>query len=95
MGPVTIDWVKTFTAAATGGVKNYFVEQTGNSPSKVWRAFWGASAASIAAILVLLMSPRSSPGPGQSDAFLRYFRGLQRWCSREWPGSRGSRRSRR
>jgi sugar phosphate isomerase/epimerase len=27
MGRGTIDWVKTFTAAKTGGVKNYFVEQ--------------------------------------------------------------------
>ena len=27
MGQGTIDWVKTFTAAKTGGVKNYFVEQ--------------------------------------------------------------------
>ena len=27
MGKGTIDWVKTFTAAKTGGVKNYFVEQ--------------------------------------------------------------------
>jgi hypothetical protein len=24
----TIDWVQTFTAAKTGGVKNYFVEQS-------------------------------------------------------------------
>jgi sugar phosphate isomerase/epimerase len=28
MGRGTIDWVKTFTAAKTGGVKNYFVEQS-------------------------------------------------------------------
>src|SRR2546421_690973 len=28
MGEGTIDWVKTFTAAKTGGVKNYFVEQS-------------------------------------------------------------------
>jgi sugar phosphate isomerase/epimerase len=28
LGQGTIDWVKTFTAAKTGGVKNYFVEQT-------------------------------------------------------------------
>ena len=28
VGQGTIDWVKTFTAAKTGGVKNYFVEQT-------------------------------------------------------------------
>ena len=28
MGQGTIDWVKTFTAAKTGGVQNYFVEQT-------------------------------------------------------------------
>ena len=28
VGKGTIDWVKTFTAAKTGGVKNYFVEQT-------------------------------------------------------------------
>ena len=28
MGQGTIDWVKTFTAARTGGVQNYFVEQT-------------------------------------------------------------------
>jgi sugar phosphate isomerase/epimerase len=27
MGSGSIDWVKTFTAAKTGGVKNYFVEQ--------------------------------------------------------------------
>ena len=27
MGQGTIDWVKTFAAAKTGGVKNYFVEQ--------------------------------------------------------------------
>ena len=27
LGQGTIDWVKTFTAAKTGGVKNYFVEQ--------------------------------------------------------------------
>jgi sugar phosphate isomerase/epimerase len=27
MGEGTIDWVKTFTAAKVGGVKNYFVEQ--------------------------------------------------------------------
>ena len=27
VGKGTIDWVKTFTAAKTGGVKNYFVEQ--------------------------------------------------------------------
>ena len=27
MGQGTIDWVKTFTAAKAGGVKNYFVEQ--------------------------------------------------------------------
>jgi sugar phosphate isomerase/epimerase len=27
VGRGTIDWVKTFTAAKTGGVKNYFVEQ--------------------------------------------------------------------
>jgi sugar phosphate isomerase/epimerase len=27
MGQGSIDWVKTFTAAKTGGVKNYFVEQ--------------------------------------------------------------------
>ena len=27
VGQGTIDWVKTFTAAKTGGVKNYFVEQ--------------------------------------------------------------------
>jgi sugar phosphate isomerase/epimerase len=28
VGKGTIDWVKTFTAAKTGGVENYFVEQT-------------------------------------------------------------------
>ena len=28
VGKGTIDWVKTFTAAKAGGVKNYFVEQT-------------------------------------------------------------------
>jgi sugar phosphate isomerase/epimerase len=28
VGQGTIDWVKTFTAATTGGVKNYFVEQS-------------------------------------------------------------------
>src|SRR5262245_14267706 len=28
VGKGSIDWVKTFTAAKTGGVKNYFVEQT-------------------------------------------------------------------
>jgi sugar phosphate isomerase/epimerase len=28
MGKGSIDWVKTFTAAKTGGVENYFVEQT-------------------------------------------------------------------
>jgi sugar phosphate isomerase/epimerase len=28
LGEGTIDWVKTFEAAKTGGVKNYFVEQT-------------------------------------------------------------------
>ena len=28
MGKGSIDWVKTFTAARTGGVKNYFVEQS-------------------------------------------------------------------
>ena len=28
MGKGSIDWVKTFTAAKVGGVKNYFVEQT-------------------------------------------------------------------
>jgi len=28
VGRGTIDWVKTFTAAKTGGVRNYFVEQT-------------------------------------------------------------------
>ena len=28
MGKGTIDWVKTFTTAKTGGVKNYFVEQS-------------------------------------------------------------------
>ena len=28
LGQGTIDWVKTFTAAKVGGVKNYFVEQT-------------------------------------------------------------------
>jgi sugar phosphate isomerase/epimerase len=28
VGRGSIDWVKTFTAAKTGGVKNYFVEQT-------------------------------------------------------------------
>jgi sugar phosphate isomerase/epimerase len=28
MGQGTIDWVKTFTAAKTGGVQNYYVEQT-------------------------------------------------------------------
>jgi sugar phosphate isomerase/epimerase len=28
VGRGTIDWVKTFTAAKTGGVENYFVEQT-------------------------------------------------------------------
>jgi sugar phosphate isomerase/epimerase len=27
LGEGSIDWVKTFTAARTGGVKNYFVEQ--------------------------------------------------------------------
>ncbi len=27
VGQGSIDWVKTFTAAKTGGVKNYFVEQ--------------------------------------------------------------------
>jgi sugar phosphate isomerase/epimerase len=27
LGKGTIDWVKTFTAAKTGGVKNYFIEQ--------------------------------------------------------------------
>jgi hypothetical protein len=27
MGKGSIDWVKTFTAAKTGGVKNFFVEQ--------------------------------------------------------------------
>lgn len=27
VGKGTIDWVKTFTAAKVGGVKNYFVEQ--------------------------------------------------------------------
>ncbi len=27
LGQGTIDWVKTFTAAKVGGVKNYFVEQ--------------------------------------------------------------------
>jgi sugar phosphate isomerase/epimerase len=28
VGQGSIDWVKTFTAAKVGGVKNYFVEQT-------------------------------------------------------------------
>ncbi len=28
MGQGTIDWVKTFTAAKAGGVRNYFVEQS-------------------------------------------------------------------
>jgi sugar phosphate isomerase/epimerase len=28
VGQGSIDWVKTFTAAKTGGVKNYFVEQS-------------------------------------------------------------------
>jgi len=28
VGQGTIDWVKTFTAAKAGGVKNYFVEQS-------------------------------------------------------------------
>ena len=28
LGKGSIDWVKTFTAAKTGGVKNYFVEQS-------------------------------------------------------------------
>jgi hypothetical protein len=28
MGKGSIDWVKTFKAAKTGGVKNYFVEQS-------------------------------------------------------------------
>ena len=28
IGKGSIDWVKTFTAAKTGGVKNYFVEQS-------------------------------------------------------------------
>jgi sugar phosphate isomerase/epimerase len=28
VGRGTIDWVKTFTAATVGGVKNYFVEQS-------------------------------------------------------------------
>jgi sugar phosphate isomerase/epimerase len=28
VGKGTIDWVKTFTAAKTGGVENYFIEQT-------------------------------------------------------------------
>ena len=28
VGKGSIDWVKTFTAAKVGGVKNYFVEQT-------------------------------------------------------------------
>jgi sugar phosphate isomerase/epimerase len=28
LGQGSIDWVKTFTAAKTGGVKNYFVEQS-------------------------------------------------------------------
>jgi len=28
VGQGSIDWVKTFTAAKTGGVRNYFVEQT-------------------------------------------------------------------
>ena len=28
VGKGSIDWVKTFTAAKTGGVRNYFVEQT-------------------------------------------------------------------
>jgi sugar phosphate isomerase/epimerase len=28
VGKGSIDWVKTFTAAKTGGVKNYFVEQS-------------------------------------------------------------------
>ncbi|MGO8701276.1 MAG: sugar phosphate isomerase/epimerase family protein [Limisphaerales bacterium] len=30
LGQGSIDWVKTFTAAKVGGVKNYFVEQTWN-----------------------------------------------------------------
>ena len=28
LGKGSIDWLKTFTAARVGGVKNYFVEQT-------------------------------------------------------------------
>ena len=28
MGEGSIDWVKTFNAARTGGVENYFVEQS-------------------------------------------------------------------
>jgi len=28
VGKGSIDWAKTFTAAKTGGVRNYFVEQT-------------------------------------------------------------------
>jgi hypothetical protein len=28
VGQGSIDWVKTFTAAKVGGVKNYFVEQS-------------------------------------------------------------------
>jgi sugar phosphate isomerase/epimerase len=28
VGKGSIDWIKTFTAAKTGGVRNYFVEQT-------------------------------------------------------------------
>jgi sugar phosphate isomerase/epimerase len=34
VGKGSIDWVKTFTAAKVGGVKNYFVEQNMELPRR-------------------------------------------------------------
>jgi sugar phosphate isomerase/epimerase len=42
VGKGSIDWVKTFTAAKTGGVKNYFVEQS-----------WGLTRQSVAYLKTL------------------------------------------
>ena len=57
VGQGTIDWVKTFTAAKVGGVKNYFVEQSWELTEQ--------SVAYLKTLKVLRRRPASFPLPGR------------------------------
>ena len=62
LGQGSIDWVKTFTAAKTGGVKNYFVEQSWELTQAERRL--SQDPGRLIAAVFLTASSRNQPSPG-------------------------------